>query len=114
MMHAKLKIAFATLAIATLPLLVFAQGGITPELPPEDVNVPSLINTIIGWLFGLLLALAALFIVIAAFYYLFSPAGAASTESARNYIIYAIVAIVVAFLARGIVSIVGQILDTGA
>jgi len=107
----KLKTAVVVGALIAFPLLGFAQaGGVTPVTIPEQVNVPDLLGRIINWAFGLLLLLAAVFIVVAAYYYLTSGGDEEYIKSAKNYLLYAIVSIVIAFLARGIVYIVRQLL----
>ena len=97
---------FVSVAAAGLPLLVLAQGGISPVTPPATINIQQIINTVINWAFGLLIALAVLFIFYAAFLYLTAAGDAEKVKSASNYIIYAVIALVVAFAARGLVAIV--------
>lgn len=79
----------------TLPSNVTTYGGVV-----------GLMSTIANWMFGILLALAVVFLVWAAFLYLTSSGDSAKTEKAKNIIVYAIVAIVVAVLAKGIVIVV--------
>lgn len=98
-----------------LPVLVLAQvGGITPPtMPaPEQLRLGEIINRIFGWGFGLLIALAGIFILIGAYYYLFSGGEEGKIEKAKNYFLYAIIAVVIAALARGIVYVVQQLLLT--
>lgn len=64
-----------------------------------------------NWSFGLLIVLAAAFILYAAFLYLTSATQPEKIENAKKYIIYAVVAIVVGFVARGLVSIVIDLLQ---
>ena len=93
--------------IAT-PLLVSAQDS--PAAVPtiitsiEDVNV--LINKLISWMQFLLFALAALFIVMAAFTYLLANGDPEKTVKAKSQVIYSIIAIAIALLATGIVLVV--------
>ncbi len=98
--------AFLNLALAQ------TTGGI-PEVRPisgGSVNILTIANTIINWAFGLLLLLAAIFIIYAAFLYLTSGGGDGK-DAAKNYIVYAVVAIVVGALAKGLVFIVARILN---
>lgn len=102
------------LMAAVLPALAAAQtaplnqGGIPPSLPDTSVNsyggLIGFLSTVGNWAFGILLALAVLFIIYAAYLYLFSQGGD-NTSKAKSVIIYAIVAIVVAIIAKGLVTI---------
>ena len=99
----------AVVALAA-PLLAGAQGGIqpTPPLPP-DTSVFDIIQRIINWAFALLLILAVAFIIWAAFLYLTSGGNEEKTGTAKKYIIAAVVAIVIAALARVVVFVVRQL-----
>ena len=99
-----------------LPVLVFAQiGGTQPSTLPDTSNlgsaggIQSLGRTIVNWLFGILLVLAVIFIVWAAFLYLTSGGDEEKTKKARGMIIAAVIAIAIAILARAIVQFVGSI-----
>jgi len=98
-----------------LPVLALAQiGGAQPGVLPDTSNlgsasgVQSLGRTIVNWLFGILLVLAVIFIVWAAFLYLTSGGDEEKTKNARNMIVAAVIAIAIAILARGIVALVGN------
>lgn len=109
----KLQTTIVVGALIAFPLLGFAQAGgidFNTDKIPKQVNIPTLLGNIINWAFGLLLLLAAVFIVVAAYYYLTSAGSEDGIKTAKGYLLYAIVAIVVAFLARGIVYIVQQLL----
>ena len=92
------------------PLVAGAQSGVQPVPVPASVNIPNLIADIINFLFGLLLVLAALFVFYAAYLYLTASGNEQNAAKARSYIIYAVVAIVVAFLSRAIIALVRNIL----
>lgn len=101
----------AVVAASALPFFALAQGGITPvPIGQQDLNIYNIITTVMSWAFGLLLVLAAAFIFFAGFTYLTSAGDEAKLKGAKNYILYAVVAIVVAFLAQAIVGIVRGLL----
>ena len=108
----KNKIVFAVLVGSiVLPLLASAQiGGINPVTPLQDVSLINIINTIVNWMLGLLIALAAVFIMVAAFYYLTSSGDEEKLKSAKNLIIYAVVAIAVGAISKLIVTIATRLL----
>ncbi len=110
----KLKLT-ALSAIASLGFMpvstAFAQaGGIAPVVPPSYVDFNGLINSVINWAFGLIIVGAAIMIMFAAVRYLMAGANEEHAKSAKNLIIYAVIAIVVAFVARALVSLVRQLL----
>jgi len=107
------KILFPLLAFVLIasPLLASAQEVVDgpTEVPTvitsiQDVN--ALINKLISWMQFLLFALAALFIVMAAFTYLLAGGDPEKTGKAKNQVIYSIIAIAIALLATGIVLVV--------
>lgn len=116
----KYFIVLSLLAIIILtPALASAAGGLkgVPEasntiLANGPNGVLRLINTITNWLFTILLMLAVVFIILAAYKYLLSGGGE-EVGAAHKMIIYAAVAIAVAFLAKGIVFVVEQLVGGG-
>lgn len=91
------------LALAGVPFVAFAAIDSLPAFL-------KLLNDIQNWMFTFLLSLSVIFILVAAFIFLTSAGDPKKTEQAKNTIIYAVIAIVVAFLARAIVGIVSGIL----
>jgi hypothetical protein len=101
-----LRIAISV-GIIILPVLVLAQIGITPTLPPaETLDVGRIIDRIFGWAFGLLIALAGIFILVGAYFYLTSGGEEDKIKKAKEYLLYALIAVVIGALARGMVYIV--------
>ena len=108
---------FLTLLLIGNPALAFAQAQIPGAgntiLAGGPGGVIDLIVTITNWLFTILLLLAVLFIVLAAYKYLFSGGGE-EVGAAHKMLLYAAVAIAVAFLAKGIVFVVKELVTTGS
>lgn len=103
-------IAVGATVAAAMPLLVGAQGGIIPQPPlPSDTSFFEIINRVINWAFGLLLILAVAFIIWAAFLYLTSGGDEEKTGTAKKYIYAAVIAVVIAAMARVAVFIVRQL-----
>ncbi len=97
-----------------LPAVAFAQIG-TGVTPPAAVitnysDVINLIKTAINWLFGILLVAAVIFLIYAAFLFLTSGGDEEKTKKARQYIIYAVIALAVGILAQAIVALVANFL----
>lgn len=107
---------FAALSVivilgAMLTGTVGAQGGINPtNVLPNTASIGDIIDRVINWAFGLLLVLAAVFILWAGFLYLTSGGDEEKTGSAKKYLIFAVWAIVVGALAKVIVFIVRELL----
>ena len=125
-----MKIAFLFLIlgaiILTAPLTIFAadppadtkcvpgQNGVSCPLPEGNFSGPSffidLINNVANWMFTFLLVLAVVFIILAAYKYMFSGGGE-ETASAHKMLIYAAVAVTVALLSRGFVYVIRQVVS---
>lgn len=85
-----------------------------PFDPNINANVfVNLINTVANWLFTFLLVLAVIFIVLAAYKYLFSSGDAEAVESAHKMLMYAAVAVAVALLSRGFVYVIRNVTTGG-
>jgi hypothetical protein len=107
---ASLILALGTLTTGTLN----AQTLSGVELvEPKVFSLQAVLNSILGFSFGLLLVIAALFILYAAYLYLTSGGDQEAVKQAGRVIAYALVAIVVAFLARAIVTLTQGVLGQG-
>jgi hypothetical protein len=106
------------LALVILPIIGVGVAGAATELPtgPEQIGtqnasyVVETLDRIIDWVFWILIIAAIFVVLIAAFTFLTSAGDPEKVAKARNYILYAIVAIVVAFLAEGIIRMVSNLL----
>ncbi len=103
------KYFYITLALA-FPLLVSAEE----RQPTTSITTPEkvidLINKAGGWFYSALIALAVIFIIYAAFKFLTAGGDEKNIETAKQQLIYAIVALAVAMLATGIVKVLKQFL----
>ena len=72
--------------------------------PSEYTEVWDAIDYVINWLFWLLIIAATIMIILAAFTFLTSAGEAEKVTRARNMIVYALLALVVAFMARALVN----------
>ena len=96
-----------------LPALALAQPATTPTSPTSPITsitgVGSLMCTIFAWAFYFLVILAIIFVVIAAFKYLFAAGDPEKVKSAGHMVIYAVVAIAVGLIARAVPGIITSI-----
>ncbi len=117
---------FATLLIALSLLMtgsVFASTFPQPSangysdlgnsLEGGPASVLNFIETMTNWLFAIILTLAVIFILLAAYNYM-SGAGGEGVEKAHKMLLYAAVGIAVAVLAKGIVFAVRKLVDSNA
>ena len=81
-----------------------------PTGPTTGLGVVELIEQLTDWFFVGFLVLAAIFIVLAAWQFISSNAEPAAVAQARNKLLWAVVAIGVAVLSRGIVAAVRSII----
>ncbi|MDO8466986.1 MAG: hypothetical protein Q7S83_02485 [bacterium] len=95
------------IAISSLaPLMAFADiSGIPTGIKAGTTNLGKLISDVSGWATGLLIALSVLFVIYAAFLYLTAGGDPKNVENAKNIIIYAVIAIVIALMANLVASI---------
>ena len=99
------------LAISAMPLLAGAQitGTEAPGAPVGTIeDILRVLELLITWVFTLLLVLAVLAILYAAFLYLASGGEPENIKEASRYLLYAFIAIVVALVARGVVVLAKQ------
>lgn len=97
---------------AMIAMPVLAQVG--QENPPVENRDLSgwlqIIITITKWLYTILLVVAVIFVILAAFKYLTAGGDPTAVKKANSQLIYAVVAIVVAILAFSIKTIVTGII----
>ncbi len=124
-MHMKNKI--ISLLIASplfLPAVTLAASGSGIN---DRVSVPSaagrginfryflnIVNTIIDYLFTILLVLSVVFILLAAFKYLTAGGDEEKIGSAHKILLWAVVAIAVALLSQGVIFLVQSIIGVSA
>lgn len=111
-----LRIIAGIIITAGIALPALASAAF-PTKPPESFvssegieGVGKIFTTLGGWFWGILLALAVIFILVAAFNFLTSGGEEEKIKKARSYITYAVVAVAVAILATGIVRLTRYLL----
>ena len=108
----KIRNIIALAFLISLPILALAQPGVqTPPTPITSIEgVFRVINTLINWVFTILLVVAVFFIMMAAFGYLGSAGEPEKVTEAQNKLIYAAVAIGVGLIAKGVEFVVRQLI----
>ncbi len=111
----KISLLLPLLVVSFLPLVSLAQDGANIGTTGKDGitdlgGVNTAIDNVFAILQTLLFALVAIFVIIAAFQYLTAQGDPEKTKTAKNMIIYAVVALGIALIAGGISGIVENIL----
>ncbi len=83
-------------------------GGSSPNKVPEPY-IDKVLNNITNWLFAILLIVAAIFIIIAGYFFVTAAGDPEKTKRARDFIMYALIGVLVGFVAKGLVALVGII-----
>jgi len=105
----KALIGFVLTSLLAVPLIISAQ--LPPVDPPfwEEFTVIGTLNSISNYLFGILLIVATIFIIIAAYNFVTASGDPDKTKTARNFVLYAVIGVLVGFLAKGLVMFVEEI-----
>ena len=99
------------------PAVVFAQE--TPPITPPTIlqngigGVGTTLYLIFQWMFYFLVVLTVIFVVYAAFKYLFAAGDPAKVQAAGHMLIYACVAMAVGLIAKAVPGIVSTLLGGG-
>lgn len=108
-----MKKVLASLILATL--LAVPIVGLAYEEAPIIISEPGeleeLIDTVIDWVFTIVMGLAILFIILAAFFYITAAGNPETIGKGKTMLIYALVGIAVALLARGLPLLIRAFLE---
>ncbi len=103
--------------LVLMPLFAEAQiapwgGGIPLVTPNAQFDILKFVTQVLSWAFGLLIVIAVLFIVYAAFLYITAAGEDDKIKQAKNYIVYAVIALVVGAISQALIAIVRNFLQT--
>ena len=103
------------LSLILLPLIGFGESNITesPIVVTESAFTSSLMH-IINWFFYLLVFAAVVLIIFGAWRYISAKGEESDIKAAHQYIVWAVIAVIVALLARSIVAFVLNISQQGS
>jgi len=91
-----------------LPIIGLAAA---PGSAP-DVDIMELLDSITNWLFVILLIVAAIFIIMAGYFFVTAMGDPDKVKKARDFVLYAAIGVLVGFAAKGLVSLI-EIIATG-
>ncbi|MFA5173186.1 MAG: hypothetical protein WC435_02195 [Candidatus Paceibacterota bacterium] len=104
----RISLVLALLLVSLMPLSSLAQvtglptGGIPTASFTTMTGLLSIINTLINWFFVIVLVFAVIAFIWAGFMYVFSWGGG-DTKAAKDIILYAIIGVIIAVLAKSFV-----------
>jgi len=105
---------FLTPAFSLAQIPPAAGGDITvsPSSPPaySADQALGIITTVINYVFGFLLAIVVLMIIVAGYLFVTGGGNPEQIGKARNFLMYALIGLAIAVIARGLVALVGRIL----
>lgn len=96
------------LTLALISTLILPAISLAYEVAP-DLPIMYTLDRIIDWLFTILLVVAAMFIVISAYFFVTAQGDPDQVKKARNFVLYTLVGVLVAFGARGLVQLMRQV-----
>jgi len=103
----------SAIGLLLLPAIVPVRAAV-PTYGEEIITTPQefidLIKSITKWIFSIVMAIAILFIILAAWYFLTAAGNPEAIAKARQMLIYAIVGIAVALLAAGLPALINAFL----
>jgi len=80
----------------------------------EELDIMNLLDTIANWLLTILLIVAAIFIIIAGFYFVTAMGDPAKVATARQFILYALIGVAVGLASKGLVWFVQTIVKSSS
>ena len=88
--------------------------GIFGRKPPGGtiapvVDVMTVLDNITDWLFAILLIIAAIAIIVAGYYFVTAQGDPEKTKTARSFVLYALIGVLVGIAAKGLVALVRRI-----
>jgi len=86
---------------------LFGIGDQPQAVPKTDVMV--ILDSVTNWLFAILLVIAAIAIIIAAYFFVTAAGDPDKTKKARDFVLYAVIGVLVGFAAKGLVMLVERI-----
>jgi len=95
-----------SIASLMLPVLALAQTASTAP----DIDLLQALDTLTNWLFTLLLIVAVIFLIIAAFTFISAQGDPEKVTKARNFVLYALIGVAVAVAAKALVAFVQMIM----
>ena len=89
-------------------ILGIGGGRDAPAVVPQT-DVMRTLDNLTNWMFAILLIIAVIFVIVAAFMFVTAAGDPEKTKTARNFVLYALIGVLVAVSAKVLVSLVRRI-----
>jgi len=110
----KVLSALVLTSLLVVPVVTLAVGEVAPNQPEQIIGsgqeLVDLINNVGNWIFTILLAIAAIFLIVAGFMFVTAGGNPENTTKARQMLINALIGVAVALGAKGLVAVITSIL----
>jgi len=104
----KVLVSLISAGLLLSAVAVLAQGPV--DAPGwAEVDVMATLDNISNWLFAILLAVAVMAIIVAAYMFVTASGDPDKVKTARNFVLYALIGVIVALVARGLVLLMDRI-----
>lgn len=100
----KVLAGFLMVSLVALPAVAFGFETL-PTGPTTIDQFINILNIVANWVFSILLVVAVIFILLAAFQFVTAGGNSTSVQEARQKLLYAAIGIIVAVAAKGIVAV---------
>lgn len=100
------KIFLTSILISLVAIPTIGLALTTPTETLTETDPIAVLNRIANWLFAILLIVAAIAIIIAAFQFVTASGDPEKVGSARQFVLYAMIGVLVALLAKGLIALV--------
>ncbi|NMB92061.1 MAG: hypothetical protein GYA31_00270 [Parcubacteria group bacterium] len=110
----KLILTISLITLLSGALLALAQPPEAPWIEIDPWGTNGVIKTITNWFFGIVLLIAVIMLIAAGFTYVTSAGNEEKVKSALNMLIYALIGVGIALLARGLVYLICVLFGKGA
>ena len=106
----KILLSITLISLFALPVVSLAAIETIPPGPTSIDQFIAMIDTVSNWAFAVLLAVAVVYIILSAYKFLTSGGDPGRVGEARMALLYALVGVGVAFIAKGLVYLVRVVL----
>ena len=99
----------AVMGLILAPALALARPTVTlspSATAPPALNVDEIISNIISYMYGFIIVVVVLMAMISAYMFVTAGGNPEQVTKARNWLMYALIGLAIAVLARGIVTLV--------
>jgi hypothetical protein len=107
----KILLSVILFAILALPAIELANGAEPPDTPITEIccGPGTVLNRLTNWMFVILMVVAVIYIIMAAFNFVTAAGDPEKVTKARNFVLYALIGVLVAFAAKGLINLISKI-----